>query len=330
MRRARLGLLLLLIALLWVFFTPFSAVTSASSPSSTPAAAAAGCHAATPNTARSGETMSSDWNLDGARETVAAITAAGGEGLAVQVDVAAQASFETVTGTIRHVVHLRDSIFDIELFQLSDEVMQNESYCVPALDRSVDAILQALGISVAMLQAAGGLILLGVLLLFMDVVPAMVLFGTIQMAANGWRALLWRAHIEWRLVWRYVIGAVVAFVAVAQQRLVTRRRPLLLNRPLDLDRSRARSGGGGRRTCGGNDFRQPDVHHPARWRLPARPDDIRRHDLDAREHRRSFQKCPARRRRTADTNRRRHASTPDRHRPTVAPPTHASAPCWSG
>ena len=59
---------------------------------------------------------------------------------------------------------------------------------------------------------AGGLILLGVLLLFMDVVPAMVLFGTIQMGANGWRSLLWRAHIQWQIVWRYMIGATVAFL----------------------------------------------------------------------------------------------------------------------
>ncbi len=61
---------------------------------------------------------------------------------------------------------------------------------------------------------AGGLILLGVLLLFMDVVPAMVLFGTIQMGANGWRALLWRTHIVWPIVWRYVIGATLAFLAM--------------------------------------------------------------------------------------------------------------------
>ena len=47
---------------------------------------------------------------------------------------------------------------------------------------------------------AGGLILLGVLLLFMDVAPAMVLFGTIQIAANGWRATLWWRHVHWGLV----------------------------------------------------------------------------------------------------------------------------------
>lgn len=61
---------------------------------------------------------------------------------------------------------------------------------------------------------AGGLILLGVLLLFMDVVPAMVLFGVIQMGANGWRALLWRSHVAWSLVGRFVLGATAAFLVM--------------------------------------------------------------------------------------------------------------------
>jgi len=42
---------------------------------------------------------------------------------------------------------------------------------------------------------AGGMLLLGLLLLFMDVAPAMVFFGVTQLAANGWRSALW---------WRYV------------------------------------------------------------------------------------------------------------------------------
>lgn len=58
---------------------------------------------------------------------------------------------------------------------------------------------------------AGGMILLGVLLLYMDVVPAMMLFGVIQGAANGWRALLWRQHVAWGIVARYIVGALVAF-----------------------------------------------------------------------------------------------------------------------
>jgi len=61
---------------------------------------------------------------------------------------------------------------------------------------------------------AGGLILLGVLLLFMDVVPAMILFGIIQMGANGWRALLWRQHVRWDLVGRYLLGATASFLVM--------------------------------------------------------------------------------------------------------------------
>jgi len=58
---------------------------------------------------------------------------------------------------------------------------------------------------------AGGVILLGVLLLFLDVIPAMVLFSAIQLVSNGWRVLLWRRYIRWRIFFLYVVGAAVAF-----------------------------------------------------------------------------------------------------------------------
>jgi uncharacterized membrane protein YfcA len=58
---------------------------------------------------------------------------------------------------------------------------------------------------------AGGMILLGVLLLLMDVAPAMVLFGLIQLVANGWRTWLWRAHVTWRIIAGYGAGALVSF-----------------------------------------------------------------------------------------------------------------------
>jgi uncharacterized membrane protein YfcA len=61
---------------------------------------------------------------------------------------------------------------------------------------------------------AGGMILLGVLLVFLDVAPAMVLFGSIQAVANGWRAVLWLRFVRWDLVWRYVIGSVLAFLVL--------------------------------------------------------------------------------------------------------------------
>jgi uncharacterized membrane protein YfcA len=59
---------------------------------------------------------------------------------------------------------------------------------------------------------AGGMILLGVLLIFMDVVPAMVLFGLIQMVSNGWRATLWRNHVKWSIVWRFLVGSTLVFL----------------------------------------------------------------------------------------------------------------------
>jgi uncharacterized membrane protein YfcA len=61
---------------------------------------------------------------------------------------------------------------------------------------------------------AGGMILLGVLLVFFDVVVGMVLFSTIQLAANGWRAVLWWRFVRWPIFWRYVAGAFLAFLAM--------------------------------------------------------------------------------------------------------------------
>jgi uncharacterized membrane protein YfcA len=58
---------------------------------------------------------------------------------------------------------------------------------------------------------AGGLILLGVLLVILDVTAAMILFGSTQLGANGWRAFLWRQHVAWHLVWSYIAGALSVF-----------------------------------------------------------------------------------------------------------------------
>ncbi|GGH10215.1 permease [Alsobacter metallidurans] len=61
---------------------------------------------------------------------------------------------------------------------------------------------------------AGGMILLGVLLLMLDVAPAMVLFGTTQMASNGWRTLLWRRFVQWGIFTGYLVGSVAAFAVM--------------------------------------------------------------------------------------------------------------------
>lgn len=57
---------------------------------------------------------------------------------------------------------------------------------------------------------AGGLILMGVLTLMVPVAAAMVIHGAVQMVSNGYRAILWRKYIDWRIFWRYAIGSLVA------------------------------------------------------------------------------------------------------------------------
>src|SRR5215212_460756 len=58
---------------------------------------------------------------------------------------------------------------------------------------------------------AGGMILVGVLLVYFDVATGMVIFSIIQFVANGWRAALWWRFVLWRIFFVYVIGAVLAF-----------------------------------------------------------------------------------------------------------------------
>jgi uncharacterized protein len=61
---------------------------------------------------------------------------------------------------------------------------------------------------------AGGMVLLGVLLIYFPVSAAMVLFSLIQFASNGWRAVLWWRFVLWPIFFPYVAGAIVAFGAL--------------------------------------------------------------------------------------------------------------------
>src|SRR5262249_25918740 len=61
---------------------------------------------------------------------------------------------------------------------------------------------------------AGGLILLGLLLVYFDVPTAMVMLSIVQFAANGWRAVLWWRFMLWRIFWFYVLGALVGFAVM--------------------------------------------------------------------------------------------------------------------
>src|SRR5439155_13160317 len=102
---------------------------------------------------------------------------------------------------------------------------QDNSVCAPrpskaqlqAEIRMTSLVIAALGllmVATAFLSGlfgmAGGLILIGVLLALMPLPTAMVLHAITQMASNGWRAFLWRAHIRWRPVAVYLIGCALA------------------------------------------------------------------------------------------------------------------------
>jgi len=59
---------------------------------------------------------------------------------------------------------------------------------------------------------AGGMILLGVLLSYLDVAAGMIFFSIVQLFANGWRALRWRRYVLWPIFGWYVLGAGIAFL----------------------------------------------------------------------------------------------------------------------
>ena len=60
------------------------------------------------------------------------------------------------------------------------------------------------------LGMAGGMILMGILLALLPLPAAMMLHGITQLASNGWRALLWRNNVDWRVFRGYVVGALVS------------------------------------------------------------------------------------------------------------------------
>lgn len=70
------------------------------------------------------------------------------------------------------------------------------------------------------LGMAGGMILMGILLALLTVPQAMVLHGVTQLASNGWRAILWRRSIDWRVFRGNACGTAVALAVFATVQLV--------------------------------------------------------------------------------------------------------------
>jgi len=76
---------------------------------------------------------------------------------------------------------------------------------------------------------AGGMILVGVLLVYFDVATGMVIFSIIQFVANGWRAVLWWRFVLWRIFFVYVFGAVLAFAVMRYVAIVPSKAAVYLS-----------------------------------------------------------------------------------------------------
>jgi uncharacterized membrane protein YfcA len=62
---------------------------------------------------------------------------------------------------------------------------------------------------------AGGMILIGVLLVMLPVPDAMALHAVTQLASNGWRAALWVRYVQWRILGPYALGCAAALLVWA-------------------------------------------------------------------------------------------------------------------
>lgn len=80
----------------------------------------------------------------------------------------------------------------------------------PLLIAVVAAVMVGTSFLSGIFGMAGGMVLVGVLLAILPVPTAMALHAITQMASNGWRALIWRRHVRWRIVLAYMIGCAIA------------------------------------------------------------------------------------------------------------------------
>ena len=62
---------------------------------------------------------------------------------------------------------------------------------------------------------AGGLVLMGALAIVLPVQAAFVTHGLLQLAANGWRAILHRRHVRWDIVGWYALASLCAGLVAA-------------------------------------------------------------------------------------------------------------------
>lgn len=59
---------------------------------------------------------------------------------------------------------------------------------------------------------AGGMVLIGILLVTLPVPTAMMVHAITQMASNVSRAIIWRRYIQWRTAAAYIVGCTIAIL----------------------------------------------------------------------------------------------------------------------
>src|SRR4030095_14226224 len=83
----------------------------------------------------------------------------------------------------------------------------------PLMIAALGALMVATAFLSGLFGMAGGMILIGVLLMLMPLPTARVLRAITRMTSDGWCAFLWRAHIRWVPVFVYLIGCGLALGA---------------------------------------------------------------------------------------------------------------------
>jgi uncharacterized membrane protein YfcA len=74
---------------------------------------------------------------------------------------------------------------------------------------------------------AGGMILMGGLVYLLPVTQSMLVHGLAQTLSNGARVVQWRSFIDFRIVWRFLVGAGLAVAVLAIVRFVPSKTLLL-------------------------------------------------------------------------------------------------------
>src|ERR1044072_3596751 len=75
---------------------------------------------------------------------------------------------------------------------------------------------------------AGGVLLIGLLLMMLPGPGAMAVHRVIQTAAHGWRSYLWRHHINWRVVLEFGVGSVFSLVVFSSFAFVPPKWAILM------------------------------------------------------------------------------------------------------